>query len=1125
MGGILKLIKLIYGSKALSKVLGTRTNVIRLPDNELKQYTKSDLNIEAASDKLAQKAKADMYELLAEYPRMNDAERLIFDGNLRRLGNKLGVTEKGPAADVLEFGTGEKVSPEGIMSLTEKAGQKNPPTTLMGNLESRVKQLEASGKSLEEATEGKGKTLDDILGDVMQSQKTMSKMQDEGLVRAAVRYKMMDDLQKGVLKVPKNLEEVIRGASNEEDVINVFRKNYGEDALEQVDSLVPDFYKMTSPKEAVKKIETDFPNIQPKKIEFPETIDIDKLPPEEFATGGRVGFNEGSKLTDYIKTNISAKTSSSSPEEGIKVKQEILDGIVSLNIPLSKKLKLLGDLNFGKSRAKVDLSELGKKYGIDLGEEVYKDKYLSPGLGAEYITDEGTKFNFMVRPEDKGGSVSVSRSFATGGRVGFADGGSLDEFLKSTTLVSPSGKNYDYDFIQSLPQSLNTAINKFGFDAVIGKDGGVPGKYTPYYSAMEADSGGGTGLKGEYTFLQDYILKPENLVRDYGLEGAKKILTPYRQTTTPISTPAEEMKETYTANVTPSNLYPNNPFYSSAAKTLYPNNPFHSYYSSEEDDDAYDQYMKNLGYQSGGRVGYMGGGSTGLDYLMGIDRTNYQSGGMTLKQLQAKAPPGEFLAYINPEEAGVLKALGGSGKKINGIPSFFASGPGDTGGAGGDDGAGGNDEGGGGSGDTGDMGSEAANAAATAAGAASVGAGVGPTDPGVTVGSMMGNFGRNVTNMARANPISSMIASAVLGPIGSLALNAARAYGPTGTTSTTSTTESDGDGTSNALIQQAIADPLGLNAAARDMSGVDALQQQYRANLGYQSGGRVNFNEGTLDPAKQKQIKQMIKMGADVDTISAITGATPEQIQQIQQTPRTKNADGGRIGFKDGSKLPKEKTTLPINPMMDEGVDLNKRGFLKGAAGVGAGIAALGTGALRLARKGAKKIKDIDIDVGVAMDGDYDDYLERAVASYNTIFNIKANTKAGKKLLDKLAKEKKIVKEKDGSYSADTMGDINSPTIDALQDIKNKSSYNLSFEGNTFKNTDEASEYLRNKYSPLRDDRYNESFLSEDMEEVVDILAPKSAKEVIKERADLIEKTLKQRGDFASGGLSYLQGI
>jgi hypothetical protein len=262
-------------------------------------------------------------------------------------------------------------------------------------------------------------------------------MQDEGLVRAAVRYKMMDDLKRGTLKLPKNLEDVVRGASNEEDVITVFRNNYGEDALEQVDSLIPDFYNMTSPADAVKKIEKNFPNMKPKKIEVKQTMDLDeakkaeqeniltpKKPeePEEFATGGRVGFNEGFKLTDYLKTNISASTSSSSPEEGVKVKQEILDGIISLNIPLSKKLKLLGDLKFGKNRAKVDLSELGKKYGINLGEEVYKDKYLSPGLGAEYTTDEGTKFNFMVNPEDKQGSISFSRSFATGGRVGYSDG-------------------------------------------------------------------------------------------------------------------------------------------------------------------------------------------------------------------------------------------------------------------------------------------------------------------------------------------------------------------------------------------------------------------------------------------------------------------------------------------------------------------------------------------------------------------------------------------------------------------------------------------------------------------------------------------------------------------------------
>jgi hypothetical protein len=660
---LLELIKLIFGKNAINKTIGTRTNVIQLPNNKTKRYIKEDLNIEAASDAAAMNAKKEMEELIAEIPKMNDAERLIFEGNLQRLKNRLGLrSETDPTADVFQFGTKEKVTPGGIASLTEKAGQKSPPGTLMGNIESRIKQLEASGKDLSTM---KGQTLDEIMGDVMQTQKTMSKMQDEGLVRAAVRYKMMDDLKRGTLKLPKNLEDVVRGASNEEEVITIFRNNYGEDALEQVDSLIPDFYKMTSPADAVKKIEKDFPNMKPKKIEVKQTMDLDEaakaeqeniltpgkaitadspegkkitealigkpkagvvslptaekilsdmrnlgpidamkeankvlkregpyknltdkdiekimddindhifggdLPvdPEDFATGGRVGFNEGSKLTDYLKTNISAKTSSSSPEEGVKVKQEIIDGIVSLNIPLNKKLKLLGSLNFGKSRAKVDLSELGKKYGIDLDEQVYKDKYLSPGLGAEYITDEGTKFNLMVNPEDKGGSVSVSRSFATGGRVGYADGGStgldylmgidrkkyangsLDEFLKSTTLVSPSGKSYNYDFIQSLPGTPQSAAQKFGREAIYGttvnagdNDITTPGKYASYY---DLDGVGGDAatpsIKDEYRFLQEYVLQPENLVRDYGLEGAKKILTPFRKTITPEPTPAPEI--------------------------------------------------------------------------------------------------------------------------------------------------------------------------------------------------------------------------------------------------------------------------------------------------------------------------------------------------------------------------------------------------------------------------------------------------------------------------------------------------------------------------------------------------------------------------------------------------------
>ena len=103
---LLELIKLIFGPKAISKTIGTRTNVIRLPNNKIKRYTKSDLDIESASDAAAMNAKKEMEELIAEIPKMNDAERLIFEGNLRRLKNRLGIrSETDPTADVFEFGT------------------------------------------------------------------------------------------------------------------------------------------------------------------------------------------------------------------------------------------------------------------------------------------------------------------------------------------------------------------------------------------------------------------------------------------------------------------------------------------------------------------------------------------------------------------------------------------------------------------------------------------------------------------------------------------------------------------------------------------------------------------------------------------------------------------------------------------------------------------------------------------------------------------------------------------------------------------------------------------------------------------------------------------------------------
>jgi hypothetical protein len=381
MGGILELIKLIYGSKALSKVLGTRTNVIRLPDNELKQYTKNDLNIEAASDKLAQKAKADMKELLADYPRMNDAEKLIFEGNLRRLGNKLGVTEKGPAADVLEFGTGEKVSPEGIMSLTEKAGQKNPPTTLMGNLESRIKQLEASGEDLSKM---KGQTYDEFMNDITQGQRTMIKLEDEGLVRATAREIIDKDIKSKKIKLPKEIEADFKQGGGEP--IDVFRQFYGEDALEQLNSMVPDFKQMYSSKEAAEAAI--------KKFKFKFKAD---RPP------GSISIEDAKKAEQEF--NIVPADS----EEGKAITEKLIGKPKAPVTELVTAEKIILDMkNMDPMDAMKEANKVLKREG--------KYKNLKEE-DVERIMEDTNDFIFgRDIPEDP-------EDFATGGRVGMVGGG------------------------------------------------------------------------------------------------------------------------------------------------------------------------------------------------------------------------------------------------------------------------------------------------------------------------------------------------------------------------------------------------------------------------------------------------------------------------------------------------------------------------------------------------------------------------------------------------------------------------------------------------------------------------------------------------------------------------------
>jgi hypothetical protein len=260
--------------------------------------------------------------------------------------------------------------------------------------------------------------------------------------------------------------------------------------------------------------------------------------------------------------------------------------------------------------------------------------------------------------------------------------------------------------------------------------------------------------------------------------------------------------------------------------------------------------------------------------------------------------------------------------------------------------------------------------------------------------------------------------------------------------------------------------------------------------------------------------------------------------ENLETDNRTEKAGGGvsqgldylagieRRGYAGGSilktigkkliKKPKTETTS-IDPIIDENVDLSKRGFLKGAAGVGAGIAAFGSGALKLAKKGAKEVKDLDVVFRKNYDGEYVDGTPTVFSEI--IADIVPYTKKAKTFLEDMVKQKKVIKNNDGSYFVDVQ-DIHDMggDIGVFKDIGNKFNYKT-FKTDNYVDIEEIKD-LRSYSSPLKNNpTYGPIDFEDDAAEyVADVLQPKTAKEIIKERTDLIERKLKERGDFAGGG-------
>jgi hypothetical protein len=399
MKSFLDLIKALYGPKAISSTVGTRTNVIRLPSGKLQKYLSKDLNIEAASDAAAVNAYNEMKELIPEVAKMNDAERLIFEGNLRRLKNKLedsGLIQK------------ENVS-SGITAL-----------------ESKVEQLRQKGKELEKIT-GEKVTLTDVLNNFGASQQSISRLNDEGLVRAAARQILINDIKAGKIK---NI--TVSEAINMGEPLDPFRQIYGEGALEQLDSLIPNFRNLKTEMEAEKLARSKF-KFEPDENRLPGSVSIEegRKAEQEF------GINKPAKVSDF-KAEVTKRTSIddlideynanqdrlrlSDEEGGTAIGYEEFQKIQKRNEDIAKALEDKGISSKVEEAPQAEIIPFRKKPTepegkADGGRIGYAQG--TQAMGLDYLT-----------------GMEPSKGYADGGRIGFKIGSSK----KILDLISKAKK-------------------------------------------------------------------------------------------------------------------------------------------------------------------------------------------------------------------------------------------------------------------------------------------------------------------------------------------------------------------------------------------------------------------------------------------------------------------------------------------------------------------------------------------------------------------------------------------------------------------------------------------------------------------------------------------------------------
>ena len=335
--------------------------------------------------------------------------------------------------------------------------------SMMKNLETEAKNLKTTTEEMKDLALKNIKDLEDSLkygGDPFKVPSETSvggSMYTEGNIRTALREFMQSELKAGKIKL--NEKDTYRVTEyspfSEDDPIDVFRRHYGEDALDSVVDVSNVFEKGESFKhyEELLRQNVDEKILTPKtkgagdydpNVKAAEDIrtkveegEIETITPDDddipFYAGGRVGLKYGTKkLFNFTKEQLKNAVNDIFPTGDRKYDAEMVSDALVENNPKMFQNKLRDDL--------VD-SERTEIYGIALDA---LDAFNAEAQLMQKLTKPKSKG--QIWKDEKGNTEMIAMGFSESEKAGldkaFIKGKALSDAMKQMGYDTSSGKQH-----------------------------------------------------------------------------------------------------------------------------------------------------------------------------------------------------------------------------------------------------------------------------------------------------------------------------------------------------------------------------------------------------------------------------------------------------------------------------------------------------------------------------------------------------------------------------------------------------------------------------------------------------------------------------------------------------------